>query len=90
MAKQQNLELTGKVIEELGNSLFRVTLDTSRTDIICTISGKIRMNYIRIMSGDEVVVEVSPYDLTRGRITRRCTQTKTVNPSINNKTKKKK
>ncbi len=89
MAKQQNLELTGKVIEELGNSIFKVLLDTSKTEIVCTISGKIRMNYIRIMSGDDVTVEVSPYDLTRGRITRRCTTTKTVNPSTNNKKRKK-
>jgi len=89
MAKQQNLELTGKVVEELGNSIFRVLLDTSKTEIICTISGKIRMNYIRIMSGDEVIVEVSPYDLTRGRITHRRTPTRIINPNTNNKKQKK-
>lgn len=90
MSKQQNLELSGKVTEELGNSMFRVYLETSKTEIICTISGKIRMNYIRIMSGDDVIVEVSPYDLTKGRIIRRCTEMKTINPSINNNKQKRK
>ena len=69
--KQQNIEVTGTVIQELGNSLFKVELDLSNTPVTCTISGKIRMNYIRIMAGDKVKLEMSPYDLTRGRITRR-------------------
>jgi translation initiation factor IF-1 len=69
--KQQNIEVTGVVLQELGNSLFKVELDTSGTTVICTISGKIRMNYIRIMAGDKVKFEISPYDLTRGRIIRR-------------------
>lgn len=73
MAKQTNIELEGVVLEELGNSMFRVELNTSSDvpPIICTISGKIRKNYIKIMSGDKVKLEVSPYDLTKGRITRR-------------------
>lgn len=69
--KQQNIEVTGTVIQELGNSLFKVELDLNGTPVTCTISGKIRMNYIRIMTGDKVKLEMSPYDLTRGRITRR-------------------
>jgi len=68
MAKVQNLELTGEVTQELGNGMFRVLLDTSGTEILCTISGKIRKNIIRILVGDKVKVEVSPYDLTKGRI----------------------
>jgi translation initiation factor IF-1 len=68
--KQQNIEVTGIVKEELGNSLFKVELDNGVL-VICTISGKIRMNYIRIVAGDKVKLEMSPYDLTRGRITRR-------------------
>jgi len=69
--KQQNIEVTGKVTQELGNSLFKVELDGTGSEVTCTISGKIRMNYIRIMTGDKVKIEMSPYDLTRGRITRR-------------------
>ena len=68
--KQQNLEVEGKVTQELGNSLFRVVLDNG-CELVCTISGKIRMNYIRIMTGDRVKIEMSPYDLNRGRIVRR-------------------
>jgi translation initiation factor IF-1 len=66
--KQQNIEVTGTVIQELGNSLFKVELDLNNTPVTCTISGKIRMNYIRIMTGDKVKLEMSPYDLTKGRI----------------------
>jgi translation initiation factor IF-1 len=69
--KQQNIEVTGVVTQELGNSIFKVELDESGALVTCTISGKIRMNYIRIMTGDKVRVEISPYDLTRGRIVRR-------------------
>ncbi len=71
MAKQQNLEVTGVVTQELGNSLFKVILDMNGSEVLCTISGKIRMHYIRILVGDKVKLEVSPYDLTRGRIVRR-------------------
>ena len=52
--KQQNIEVTGTVIQELGNSLFKVELDLNNAPVTCTISGKIRMNYIRIMAGDKV------------------------------------
>jgi len=69
--KQQNIEVTGEVTQELGNSMFKVTLDMNGAVVTCTISGKIRTNYIRIVVGDKVKLEMSPYDLTRGRITRR-------------------
>lgn len=88
--KQDNIEFSGEVTEELGNSMFRVCLDNSDHEIICTISGKIRKNFIKIMAGDKVKVDVSPYDLTRGRIKQRVTLTTSENnkPSINNKKKK--
>lgn len=66
--KQQNIEVTGLVVQELGNSMFRVQLDDIGQEITCTISGKIRKNYIRILTGDRVKIEMSPYDLTKGRI----------------------
>jgi len=82
--KQENIQQSGIVLEELGNSLFKVKLENG-IEIICTISGKIRKNYIRIMAGDKVDLEVSPYDLTKGRITRRHNQPNAnpVNNSIN-------
>ncbi len=70
LSKQDAIELEGKVIEPLPNAMFNVELENGHT-ILCTISGKIRMNYIRILPGDKVVVEISPYDLQRGRITYR-------------------
>lgn len=72
MAKQENITFEGTVIEELGNSMFRVELDLNNSpEVLCTISGKIRKNFIKIMAGDRVRIEVSPYDLTRGRIVTR-------------------
>ena len=70
LSKQDAIELEGTVVEPLPNAMFNVELQNGKT-ILCTISGKIRMNYIRILPGDRVVVEISPYDLTRGRITYR-------------------
>ena len=70
LAKEDVIELEGTVLEALPNAMFNVELENGKT-ILCTISGKIRMNYIRILPGDRVVVEISPYDLTRGRITYR-------------------
>ena len=67
MAKQGAIEVNGIVTEALANSMFRVELENEH-EILCHISGKIRMNYIRIMPGDKVKVEMSPYDLTKGRI----------------------
>ncbi|MDD6276118.1 MAG: translation initiation factor IF-1 [Clostridia bacterium] len=68
MSKQDMLELEGTVIEALPNATFQVELENGHR-ILAHISGKLRMNYIRILPGDKVKVEVSPYDLTRGRIT---------------------
>jgi translation initiation factor IF-1 len=68
MAKQDLLKLDGTITEALSNAMFRVQLQNGH-EIIATISGKMRMNYIRILPGDKVQVELSPYDLSRGRIT---------------------
>ncbi|MBP3446987.1 MAG: translation initiation factor IF-1 [Clostridia bacterium] len=68
MSKQDMLELEGVVVEALPNANFQVELENGHK-ILAVISGKLRMNYIRILPGDKVTVEVSPYDLTRGRIT---------------------
>ena len=68
MSKQDVLEVEGKVVEALPNAQFKVELSNGHV-ILAVISGKLRMNYIRILPGDKVTVEMSPYDLTRGRIT---------------------
>jgi translation initiation factor IF-1 len=68
MAKQSSIELDGTIIEALSNAMFRVELENGHV-ITCHISGKMRMHYIRILPGDKVKVEMSPYDLTKGRIT---------------------
>ena len=68
--KEDAIEIEGKVTEPLPNAMLRVELENGHS-VLCSISGKIRMNYIRILPGDKVVVELSPYDLTRGRITYR-------------------
>ena len=70
MAKEEHLELEGTVVETLPNTMFRVKLDNGHV-ITAHISGKIRKNYIRILTGDKVTVEMTPYDLTKGRITYR-------------------
>jgi len=70
MAKEDVIEVKGTVIEPLPNAMFRVELDNGHK-ILAHISGKLRMHYIRILTGDKVTVELSPYDLTRGRITYR-------------------
>lgn len=70
MANKDVIEIEGIVIETLPNAMFKVELDNDH-EILAHISGKIRMNYIRILPGDRVTVEMSPYDLTRGRITYR-------------------
>jgi translation initiation factor IF-1 len=70
MAKEDSLQVEGVVIEPLPNAMFRVELPNGHR-ILAHISGKMRMNYIKILPGDKVTVEMSPYDLTRGRITYR-------------------
>ena len=67
MAKQKPVETNGVVTEALPNTMFRVELDNGM-NILCTLSGKLRMNYIKIIPGDSVKIEMSPYDLTKGRI----------------------
>lgn len=67
MPKQSAIEKEGTILEALSNAMFRVELDNGHV-IIAHISGKMRMNYIRILPGDKVRVEMSPYDLTKGRI----------------------
>jgi len=71
LAKQESaIELEGTVVEPLPNAMFRVELENGHV-VLAHISGKMRMHYIRILPGDHVTVELSPYDLTRGRITYR-------------------
>lgn len=70
MAKEDVLTMEGEVIDALPNAMFRVKLENEHT-LICHISGKMRKFYIRILPGDKVTVEISPYDLTKGRITYR-------------------
>ena len=70
MSNKDVIEVTGKVVESLPNTKFIVELENGH-QIQAHISGKLRMNYIRILPGDEVTVEMSPYDLTKGRITLR-------------------
>ena len=67
MAKQDSIEVDGTITEALSNAMFKVQLESGQV-IIATISGKMRMHYIRILPGDRVKVEMSPYDLTKGRI----------------------
>ena len=70
MAKQDVIELEGTVLDTLPNAMFKVELENGH-EILAHVSGKIRMNYIRILPGDKVTVEMSPYDFSRGRITYR-------------------
>lgn len=68
--KKDVIEMEGTIVEPLPNAMFKVELDNGH-EVLAHISGKMRMNYIRILKGDRVLVELSPYDLTRGRITYR-------------------
>ena len=68
MAKSDSIEVIGTVVESLPNAMFRVKLENEFV-VLATISGKMRMNFIRILPGDKVRMELSPYDLSRGRIT---------------------
>jgi translation initiation factor IF-1 len=70
MAKEEPIKVQGKVVETLPNAMFRVELENKHR-ILAHISGKMRMHFIKILPGDTVTVELSPYDLTRGRITYR-------------------
>lgn len=68
MSKEDVIEVSGKIIEALPNATFQVELENGHK-IMAHVSGKLRMNFIRILPGDKVTVEMSPYDLTKGRIT---------------------
>lgn len=70
MAKEEAIEVEGIVLEPLPNAMFKVELENGH-EVLAHVSGKIRMNFIKILAGDKVTVELSPYDLTRGRITYR-------------------
>lgn len=70
MAKQDAIEVEGTIVEALPNAMFQVKLENGHT-VLAHVSGKIRMNFIRILPGDKVTLELTPYDLTRGRITYR-------------------
>ena len=68
MAKEKNIEVDGEIIETLPNAMFRVKLENGH-EVLAHVSGKMRMHYIKILPGDTVKLELSPYDLSRGRIT---------------------
>ena len=70
MSKQDVIEVEGKVLEALPNAMFQVELENGHV-VLAHVSGKIRMNFIRILPGDKVTIELTPYDFTRGRITYR-------------------
>ena len=70
MSKEEAIEVEGTVVEPLPNAMFRVELENKHV-VLAHVSGKMRMHFIRILPGDKVTVELSPYDLTRGRITYR-------------------
>jgi translation initiation factor IF-1 len=70
MAKEENIEVQGTIVETLPNAMFRVELENGQV-ILAYVSGKMRMHFIKILPGDKVTVELSPYDLSKGRITYR-------------------
>ncbi|HXX58698.1 MAG TPA: translation initiation factor IF-1 [Thermodesulfovibrionales bacterium] len=70
MAKEENIEVQGTIVETLPNAMFRVELENGKV-ILAYVSGKMRMHFIKILPGDKVTIELSPYDLTKGRITYR-------------------
>lgn len=80
MAKKDAIEVAGKVVELLPNTMFRIELDNGHR-VLAHISGKMRLNFIRILPGDRVVLEMSPYDLTMGRITYRHKESSSPQPT---------
>ncbi|HZV46056.1 MAG TPA: translation initiation factor IF-1 [Thermodesulfovibrionales bacterium] len=70
MPKEDNIEVEGKIVETLPNAMFKVELENGQI-VLAYVSGKMRMHFIKILPGDRVTVELSPYDLTKGRITYR-------------------
>jgi translation initiation factor IF-1 len=84
MAKEDQIEMEGNVLDTLPNTMFRVQLDNGHV-VIAHISGKMRKNYIRILKGDKVTVQLTPYDLTKGRITFRSRDGKSSQPAPDTK-----
>jgi translation initiation factor IF-1 len=70
MAKEEKIQVEGEVLDTLPNAMFKVKLSNGH-EVLANLAGKMRMHYIKIVAGDRVTVEISPYDLTRGRITYR-------------------
>jgi translation initiation factor IF-1 len=68
MSKEEAIEVTATVVETLPNAMFKVELESNRHQVLAHVSGKMRKNFIRILPGDKVLVELSPYDVSRGRI----------------------
>tara|TARA_Y100000994_G_scaffold172652_1_gene142364 strand:+ start:244 stop:459 length:216 start_codon:yes stop_codon:yes gene_type:complete len=68
MAKEKNIEVDGEIVETLPNAMFKVILENGH-EVLAHVSGKMRMHYIKILPGDKIKLELSPYDLSRGRIT---------------------
>ena len=68
MSKEKNIEVDGEIVETLPNAMFKVILDNGH-EVLAHVSGKMRMHYIKILPGDKIKLELSPYDLSRGRIT---------------------
>ena len=89
MAKVDGITVEGIVTQALPNAMFRVDLENGH-NILCVISGKMRHNFIKVIEGDKVKIEMSPYDLTRGRIISRLKNGEIIENNINNKTNKKK
>lgn len=85
MSKEDQIEMEGTVIDALPNTMFRVQLDNGHI-VLAHISGKMRKNYIRILKGDKVTVEMTPYDLTKGRITFRHKEGGPAKPAATNST----
>jgi translation initiation factor IF-1 len=71
MAKEEPIKLEGKIVDVLPNTMYRVKLDNFENPVLAVLNGRMRQNNIKVLLGDEVELEFSPYDLTRGRITRR-------------------
>ena len=71
MAKEEPIKLEGKIVDVLPNTMYRVKLDKFENPVLAVLNGRMRQNNIKVLLGDEVELEFSPYDLTRGRITRR-------------------
>ena len=71
MAKEEPIKLEGKIVDVIPNTMYRVKLDNFENPVLAVLNGRMRQNNIKVLLGDEVELEFSPYDLTRGRITRR-------------------